>query len=93
MTTGPDDLELRRKRMRFRSRHRGTKEIDLLLGDFTDRHLNGFGAAELDAYEALLTEDDADLFNWITGAADPPDEVRSPVLRLLMTTQLRPLED
>ena len=93
MTTGPDNLELRRKRSRFRSRHRGTKEIDLLLGAFADRHLDGFGPAELDTYDALLTKDDADLFNWITGKAEPPSELQSPVLRLLMSTQLRPIND
>ena len=59
--------DVRRKRLRFRSWHRGTKEIDLLLGTFADRHLADFSDEQLAAYEALMLESDPDLFEWITG--------------------------
>ncbi|MDX1402095.1 MAG: succinate dehydrogenase assembly factor 2, partial [Kiloniellales bacterium] len=49
-----DALEIRRKRLRFRSNHRGIKELDLIIGRFADRYLNSFDAAALDAYEKLL---------------------------------------
>ena len=32
---------MRRKRLLFRSWHRGTREADLLLGPFAERHLAG----------------------------------------------------
>jgi antitoxin CptB len=64
--------EIRRKRLLFRSWHRGTREADLLLGSFADRNLASFTAAELDAYENLIEENDADLWDWLIGHAPAP---------------------
>ena len=62
-----DMSDIRRKRLLFRSWHRGTKESDLLLGSLAEPHLAAFSDAQLDLYEALLDNDDGDLFDWITG--------------------------
>lgn len=78
-----DDLERRRKRLLFRSWHRGTKEADLLLGSFAERHLAAMTASQLAVYEALLENDDGLLFDWITGRTAPPPEWDSEVMRLL----------
>jgi antitoxin CptB len=72
--------EIRRKRLLFRSWHRGTKEADLLLGSFAEANLAGFSAAELDAYGRLLEENDADLWDWMMGHAAAPAEHDTPVL-------------
>jgi len=77
--------EIRRKRLLYQSGHRGTKESDLLLGAFAAAHLQDFGPAELDRFEALLDESDNDLFDWISGRAAPPAEKMSDVLRLLLS--------
>jgi len=71
---------IRRKRLLFRSWHRGTREADLLLGSFADRHLHELTTAELDLYERLLEENDADLWDWLTGQAPEPEQYRSPML-------------
>jgi antitoxin CptB len=68
--TGVDDT--RRKRLLFRSWHRGTKETDLLLGSFAEQYLAGFTTEQLDRYEALLENDDGDLYDWITGRGEVP---------------------
>ncbi len=81
--------DIRRKRLLFRSWHRGTRETDLLLGSFAERHLAGLSEAQLDHYEALLEENDAALFDWITGRVAPPPERDSDVLRLLMDFRYR----
>ncbi|GGF03679.1 hypothetical protein GCM10011611_06440 [Aliidongia dinghuensis] len=73
----------RRKRLLFRSWHRGTKEADLLLGSFAEAHLSGFSPADLACYEALLEQNDADLWDWMTGQADPPPEFDTEVMRQL----------
>jgi antitoxin CptB len=78
-------LEIRRKRLLYQSGHRGTKESDLLLGAFAAAHLPGFSAEELDRYEALLDENDGDLFDWVTGRSPPPPGKMSDVLRLLLS--------
>jgi len=77
---GADDLVRRRKRLKYRSWHRGTKEMDLLLGPFADSCLDGFGARELGEYEALLEQPEPDVYEWILGRSTPPSEARSSVL-------------
>jgi antitoxin CptB len=64
--------EIRRKRLLFRSWHRGTREADLLLGSFADANLGSLTSAELDAYERLLEENDADLWDWLIGNIPAP---------------------
>lgn len=82
--------DIRRRRLRYRSWHRGTREADLLLGSFADSHLAGFGDAELDRYEALLECPDPDLFDWIAGRSAPPPEHDHDVTRLLLSFRYQP---
>lgn len=67
-----ETTDTRLKRLRIRSWRRGTREMDMLLGPYADAALAGLGSTELDAYEALLLENDQDLYAWISGAR-PPD--------------------
>ena len=62
----------RLKRVRMRSWRRGIKEMDLILGGFADARLESLGPAELDAYEAMLNENDQDLYKWVSGALPMP---------------------
>lgn len=66
-----------RKRLIFRSEHRGTKEMDLLLGSFARRYVPEFSEAELLDYQELLQNNDPDLYNWITGQEAPPAQVKA----------------
>ncbi len=83
-----ETIESRRKRLRFRSWHRGWRETDLFLGRFADTYLAGFGDAELDLYERLIEEADPDLFAWATGQEAAPAHLQSPVLTLLLAFQI-----
>ena len=68
--------ENRLKRLRMRSWRRGTKEMDMVLGPYADTTLAGLNAEALDTYEALLEENDQDLYLWMSGqAAAPPEHV------------------
>lgn len=58
--------DIRLRRLRMRSWRRGMKEMDLILGAFSDGPLAELSAAELDSYEQLLHENDQDLYLWIT---------------------------
>jgi antitoxin CptB len=86
--TSPSDI--RRKRLLFRSWHRGTRESDLILGRFADAHLATFDEAELDLYEALLDCADADIFDWVAGRAVPPPEQDHDVTCLLIAYSSTP---
>lgn len=78
-----EDIATRRKRLYFRSWHRGVKEADILLGNFADKHLNSLSEAQLDRYEDLIQEQDVDILAWITGSAPPPERFDTDVMTLL----------
>lgn len=59
------DLETRRRRAAYRATHRGTKEMDWLLGRYGEANLAGMGEPELTTFERLLTLPDPDLQSWI----------------------------
>jgi antitoxin CptB len=73
----------RRKRLKFRSWHRGTREMDLILGRFADAHIDAMTADQLDRYAALLENSDPDIYDWLTDRAAPPPAAESDVLQLL----------
>lgn len=61
-----ESAETRLRRLRIRSWRRGMKEMDLILGHFADGPLALLDGADLDAYEAMLNENDQDLYLWVT---------------------------
>jgi antitoxin CptB len=73
------DLEALRRKLGFRAWHRGTREADLLIGSFADRHLPEFDAAALGQFQALLKENDPDIYDWMTGRSAVPAEHDNPV--------------
>ena len=74
MTAG-EDIAMRRKRLRYRAWHRGTKEMDLILGPFADARTQAMDDAELDRLEALMNEEDPPLLKWVMGQEEPPAHV------------------
>lgn len=79
-----EDIAIRRKRLRYRAWHRGTKEMDLILGPFADAHVDRYGAAELDRLEALMNEEDPPLLKWVMGQEEPPASVDRDFLALVI---------
>lgn len=75
-----DDTRL--KRLRYRSWHRGCKETDLILGPFSDSKLHTLTADELDLYELLLEESDADIWNWLVEKTEPGEEYGTVIAHL-----------
>lgn len=73
------DLDPRRRKVLFRSWHRGTREMDLVLGRFADAEIDELSEAELDVYEHLMEAPDRDLFSWVTGSVPTPPEYDTPV--------------
>lgn len=74
---------LRLKRLRFRAWHRGTRELDFVMGGFADRHLAELDGAGLDGFEALLEVADTDLYAWIAELAPVPAPFDTPLLALI----------
>ena len=76
-----EGLDERRRRLLYRAWHRGTREMDLIMGRFTDAVLSDLTEAELCDYERLMQAADPDLYAWITGERAAPPEMDSSVFR------------
>jgi antitoxin CptB len=74
--------DVRLKRLRIRSWRRGTKEMDLVLGGFCDAELVRLAADDVALYEDLLSENDHDLYQWVTGQVAPPPRFAALVQRI-----------
>jgi len=79
-----DNISIKRKRLIFRSWHRGTREIDLLLGKFAEAHIPQFSEVQLATYDRFLNNSDPDIFNWITGQEPVPPSEDNDVVRLML---------
>ncbi|HET7490661.1 MAG TPA: succinate dehydrogenase assembly factor 2 [Bradyrhizobium sp.] len=64
-------LDDRRKRLLFRCWHRGTREMDLILGHFADTEIAGLSNDELSQLERLIEVPDPDLYAALTDKAPP----------------------
>jgi len=87
---GRESLAIWRKRLRYRSWHRGTKELDLLLGSFADRHLEAFDQGQLARFEALLESPEPTILAWLVDRVPPPANIDSDVMRLLLDHKPNP---
>jgi antitoxin CptB len=76
-------LDARRRRILFRARRRGMREMDLVMGGFADAELPEMSAADLDEFERLLDMPDTALLAWITGEAPIPRDCDTPLLARL----------
>lgn len=74
-----ETIEKKRKRLIFRSEHRGMKEMDLMLGSFARKYVPIFDKAQLEMYDTILQENDPDLYNWITEKEAPDEAILSDV--------------
>jgi antitoxin CptB len=78
-TRSSGGLDDRRKRLLFRCWHRGTREMDLILGRFADAEIANLSDDELGTLERLIEVPDPDLYAALTGDAPLPPEHASPL--------------
>lgn len=58
----------------YRSWHRGTKELDLILGNFIEDNISIMNESEIKVYEDLLASEDPEIYNWIVKSENPPNQ-------------------
>ena len=68
-TRSSGGLDDRRKRLLFRNWHRGTREMDLILGRFADASIASLSDHELTEFEHLIELPDPELYAAFTGSA------------------------
>ena len=77
------DLDTRRKRLRYRAARTGTRETDILLGEFVFRQGDRMAPEDVTQAERLLRASDADIANWVSGRAPVPAEFDTPFMSRL----------
>jgi antitoxin CptB len=78
-----EDSAMRMRRLRYRAWHRGTREMDLILGPFAEAALGAMTGPELDRFERLLEEPDTELLKWLLRQEPaPPDADHDLIARL-----------
>jgi len=58
-------IDIRRRRALFRATHRGTKEMDWMLGKYAEAYLSQMADPKLQEFELLLTVEDPKIHNWL----------------------------
>lgn len=79
-----DNISIMRKKLIFRSWHRGTREMDILLGRFADAQLAGMDGDMLALYDRFLANSDPDIYNWVCRAEPVPPAEDNAVVQLLL---------
>ena len=59
-----NNFDTLKKKILYRSNHRGVKELDLLLSNFVKRYIDSFNETELKELDSLLNVDDEVLYKW-----------------------------
>lgn len=77
-----DNLEGIRKRVFYQSQHRGMREMDMLLGGFSEKYINSMTLEDLEQFESLLTFSDQELY----GALVEKKPIHLPHSRSLLQT-------
>jgi antitoxin CptB len=78
-TRSSGGLDDRRKRLLFRCWHRGTREMDLILGRFADAEIADLADSELGELERLIELPDPDLYAALSGDRPLPSEYAGPL--------------
>ena len=89
MTNSSHKLDLRRKVLLWRANHRGTKEMDVLLGGFVRDNIDSMQPSELDELERLIDVPDPELMSWIMGEVAVREEYRNLVTERLLAYRAR----
>ncbi|KAL3817585.1 hypothetical protein ACHAXA_006474 [Cyclostephanos tholiformis] len=66
-------LDVRRKRLVYRSKQRGWLEVDLLLGTWASMNVHALNAEELDQFEEFVNMETIDIYNVLTLRSDVPE--------------------
>ena len=60
-----ENIEIFRKKLLYKASHRGTKEMDILMGNFADKFIQLFDDHELSLLDILLDQDDDHIYKII----------------------------
>jgi antitoxin CptB len=79
--------DTRLRRLKMRSMRRGIKEMDIILSTYAAMRLETMTDDELSAYDALLSENDQDLYQWVSGQQAAPQDVNRMIQDIAKTIE------
>lgn len=88
MSSEDNQLEHRRRKLKFRAWHRGTKEMDFILGGYADEHLWQMDDAEMDVFSHMLEAPDDLFYSWVSGGKETPAEYDNEIMQALKTFRM-----
>jgi len=77
-------MNIKRKRLLFHCTHMGMKENDVLFGTFAVACVATLSDGDVDDLEAVLKNNDMDLFLWASAKVEPPHEWDTEVMRKII---------
>jgi antitoxin CptB len=80
-----EGLDVRRRKLLFRAWRRGVRETDLIVGRFADAYIDKFDDGALDDFERLIEVPNNELYAWVVGDGNIPQEFDTAVLRQLIS--------
>ncbi len=83
----PESLDARRRRLRYRAFHRGTRELDLILGAYVDACVDQLELDRIRRLETLLEYPETNLQHWLISADPAPEHVDRELLEDIRTFQ------
>ena len=83
-----NDLQTYVKKLIYKSNHRGSKEMDILLGKFASKYIDLLNEEELKLFEMILELDDRDIYQYALGKTEIPDKLQNRVMTLLKDSTL-----
>jgi antitoxin CptB len=77
-------IDVLRKKLLYRALHRGTKELDLLVGGFALARLASLEQEQLDQFEQILEIPETELADWFMGRKMVPKDVDCVLIREML---------
>ena len=82
-------LDAIKRKIKYRSKYRSIKEMDLLLGNFVKKYIDIFDYNELLSLYEILEKDDDDIFKWYTGKEENRNILKNKVSDTLKKFKLK----
>ncbi|WP_370371215.1 succinate dehydrogenase assembly factor 2 [Henriciella pelagia] len=83
-------MDEKRRKLKFRASRRGFREMDLIMGQFAERHIGSMDDEELAEFERLLAMPDWEVYAWIIGNKSVPANYAGPVMDRLLAFEYDP---
>lgn len=83
------DQNILKKKLLYRSKNRGCRETDLILGKFAENFLDEMDNNELKDFEKILEENDSDIYKWLGYKKAAPSYINSKIMQKLLNFKIK----